>query len=122
MERPKPPELIVIVLAAALLVGSVVGLTRDRDDGGGETAGPGAVEIADFAFGPEVLTVAVGATVTWTNTDDATHTVTADDGETLASEDLKADDTFAKTFEAPGSFEYICKFHPNMRGTITVEG
>lgn len=122
MDRPKPPELLVIVLAAALLVGSVAGLARGRDDDGGEAAGPGAVEIANFAFGPEALTVSVGATVTWTNTADTTHTVTGNDGETLASEDLNADDTYEKTFDAAGSFEYICKFHPDMSGTITVDG
>ena len=122
MERPKAPELIVTLLAAALLVGSAVGLTGSRDDGGGEPVGPRAVEIANFAFGPKDLTVSVGDTVTWTNTDSATHTVTGKEDETLKSPDLELDDPYDVTFEEPGSFEYVCKFHANMQGTIVVEG
>ncbi len=122
MQRPKPPELVVSVLAAGLLVGSVVGLTRSQADGGGAVAGPTGVEIVDFAFGPEELAVPVGGTITWTNSDGATHTVTGREGETLQSPDLKTEDTYEVTFEEAGTFEYLCKFHPNMQGTITVEG
>lgn len=128
MQRPKAPELVVALLSAVLLVGSVVGLTRSRDDGGGgetvtpEAGGPAAVEIVDFSFGPKEATVAVGDTVTWTNADSAVHTVTGREGETLESEDLAQDDTYEVTFEEAGTFEYVCKFHPNMQGTVTVEG
>ncbi len=129
METPKPPELIVGLLAAALLVGSVVGLTRTRDEGG-ETKTPEpaageavtAIEIVDFSFGPKEATVAVGDTLTWTNLDSAVHTVTGKEGETLKSDDLSMDATYEVTFEEAGTFEYVCKFHPNMQGTITVEG
>ena len=131
MERPKLPELIVGLLAAALLVGSLVGLTRTRDSGGGseaeqpeQAAGEAisAVEIVDFSFGPKEATVAVGDTLTWTNLDSAVHTVTGKEGETLKSDDLSIDATYEVTFEEAGTFEYMCKFHPNMQGTITVEG
>src|SRR5680860_908681 len=37
------------------------------------------IEVVDFAFEPAELTVPVGATVTWTNTGERPHTVTADD-------------------------------------------
>lgn len=121
MQRPKVPEMVVISLATVLLVGSVVGLTRTRDGGDGQPAGPSAVAIADFSFGPDALTVSVGDTVTWTNSDEATHTVTGREGETLKSPDLKTDEDYAVTFEAAGSFEYICKFHPNMQAIVTVE-
>lgn len=130
MKRPKLPELIVGVLAAALLVGSVVGLTRTREAGGGaepvEEAAPGeavsAIEIVDFTFNPKEATVAVGDTLTWTNADSAVHTVTGKENELLLSDDLAQDSTYEVTFEEAGTFEYACKFHPNMLGTITVEG
>ncbi len=129
METPKPPELIVGLLAAALLVGSVVGLTRTRD-GEGEAEQPeqaageavSAIEIVDFTFGPNEATVAVGDTLTWTNLDSAVHTVTGKEGETLKSDDLSKDATYEVTFEEAGTFEYVCKYHANMQGTITVEG
>lgn len=41
-------------------------------------AGANSVTIASFAFAPQSLTVAPGQTVTWTNKDTATHTVTED--------------------------------------------
>ncbi len=129
MERPKLPELIVGVLAAALLVGSVVGLTRTRDSRGGEqveAAAPGevisAIEIVDFTFAPKEVTVAVGDTLTWTNLDGAVHTVTGEENELLLSDDLSQDATYEVTFDEAGTFEYFCKFHRNMVGTITVEG
>ena len=59
MQLPKAPELVVTGLAAALLVGSVVGFAN--------TAGrwrspvePGEVAIEGFAFGPDAVTVDVG--------------------------------------------------------------
>ncbi|MEO6317676.1 MAG: cupredoxin domain-containing protein [Acidimicrobiales bacterium] len=130
MVRPKLPELIVGVLAAVLLVGSVVGLTRTRESAGPATpveeAAPGeavtAIEIVDFTFGPKEATVAVGDTLTWTNVDSAVHTVTGKENELLLSDDLAQDATYEVTFEEAGTFEYMCKFHPNMLGTITVEG
>jgi len=129
METPKPPELIVGLLAAALLVGSVVGLTRSRHEGGEaeqpeQAAGEAisAIEIVDFSFGPKEATVAVGDTLTWANLDSAVHTVTGKENELLLSDDLDQDATYEVTFEEAGTFEYVCKFHPNMQGTITVEG
>ena len=77
--------------------------------------------IEDFAFDPEALTIAAGTEVVWTNRDDAAHTVTQNGG-LLDSPDLGDGDTYAVGFPDPGTYEYFCKFHPAMRGTITVEG
>ncbi len=120
MQLPKAPELVVTGLAAALLVGSVVGLTNST--AGGEPAAPGEVNIQGFAFGPKELTVDAGATITWSNLDGADHTVTQSGGQLFKSPDLATDDTFEVTFAEAGTYEYICKFHPAMRGTVTVEG
>lgn len=129
VQRPKAPELVVVLLSAVLLVGSVVGLTRSRgDQGGTETAepaapgGPTAVEIVDFSFEPDPVTVAVGDTIEWTNVDSAEHNVTGSEGDTLKSEDLVQDDTYEATFEEAGTFEYACTIHPSMQATVTVEG
>jgi plastocyanin len=40
----------------------------------------------------------------------------------LDSENLRDADTSEATFDAAGSYEYFCVFHPNMQGTITVAG
>jgi plastocyanin len=120
MQRPKAPELVVSLAAAALFVGAAVGFLRDGQDGGA-TGGPREVVIEGFAFGPDVLTVSTGDTVTWTNADGTTHTVTGDQGNP-DSPDLDGGSSYEATFDETGSFEYVCKFHPNMQGTIVVEG
>jgi len=38
------------------------------------------VKIDNFSFGPQTVTVPVGATVTWINRDDIPHTVVSTDG------------------------------------------
>jgi plastocyanin len=120
MRRPGAPELVVVALAAALLAGAVAGFANAADDAAGPAV-PGEVRIAGFAFDPGAVTVSRGATVTWTNRDGATHTVTQN-GALLDSPDLATGDTYEVTLEEPGAYEYFCKFHPAMRATITVEG
>jgi plastocyanin len=119
MQPPRAPELAVAGLAIALLLGSVVGLTRSTS--ASAPAPAGAVHIEGFAFGPDSVTIGVGATVTWTNLDRTAHTVTQN-GALLDSPDLGTSDTYEVTFEEAGTYEYFCKFHPAMRATITVEG
>ena len=87
---------------------------------GGGGGGGNAVTIQNFAFGPADLSVAVGTTVTWTNADAASHTVTADDG-SFDSSTLAGGATFTQTFSTAGTFAYHCKIHSSMHGTITVK-
>jgi plastocyanin len=125
MQRPKVPELLVAVLAAGLVVGGAVAFAEGRDAPVAEAA-PGATEvsIAGFLFGPTELMVQVGDTVTWTSSDDTQHTVTGREAAkaVLDSASLRQAGTYEARFDAPGTYEYFCVFHPNMQGTITVEG
>ena len=83
-------------------------------------AGPGAIEITNFAFAPATLTVPVGATVTWTNRDEEPHTVVSSDGSTFHSPGMGTGGTYTFTFTNPGSFDYVCSIHPFMHGTVVV--
>jgi len=83
------------------------------------TAATADAEIRDFAFAPATLSVPVGSTVTWRNTGEAPHTVTAEDG-SFDSDMIAAGGSWARKFETAGSFAYFCAFHPDMAGTITV--
>jgi plastocyanin len=78
------------------------------------------VEIKDFAFGPATLTVKVGDTVTWKNSDVTGHSATADD-DTFDTGVLSQGETGSFTFTKAGTFAYHCTPHPNMKGTIVVE-
>jgi len=77
------------------------------------------VAILNYAFGPQTVTVKVGAVVTWTQQDEDAHTVTADD-KSFASSTLANGQTYSHTFTAPGTYSYHCSIHPYMHGTVVV--
>ncbi len=77
------------------------------------------VDIEGFAFQPATLTVPPGTTVTWTNQDNAPHTVTSTDGK-FDSGSLSKGQEFSFNFTEPGVYDYHCKIHPSMRGQIEV--
>jgi plastocyanin len=78
------------------------------------------VTIANFSFSPGAVTIAAGGTVKWTNGDNASHTVTADDG-SFNSASVGAQGTFEHTFPQGGTFSYHCAIHPSMQGTVQVD-
>jgi plastocyanin len=78
------------------------------------------VTIGNFTFGPQVLTVKAGTTVTWVNGDDVPHTVVAADKTSFKSKVLDTDDKFAFTFTTPGAYAYFCSIHPHMTGKVVV--
>jgi plastocyanin len=103
-------------LAAALL-GSATGITL-----GVAFAKPGdaAVQINSFIFGPKIITVKIGTTVTWTNQDYVPHTVTSTT-QLFRSPVFFTNDKFSFTFSTPGTYEYFCTIHSKMTGTVVVE-
>lgn len=82
---------------------------------------PGSVAIAGFAFDQPTTTVAAGTTITWTNADGFAHSVVARD-DTFRSDNLATGATFSHTFDAAGTYAYICGIHPSMAGTVVVTG
>jgi len=87
----------------------------------GPAVATNAVDIKEFAFGPQSVTVKVGTTVTWTNDDQDPHTVTSQNGNgPLKSSTLQKGDKFQYTFTKAGTFDYLCTIHPFMTGTVVV--
>jgi plastocyanin len=78
------------------------------------------VQIDQFAFAPQRVTVKAGTTVTWINDDDIPHTI-ASSSKSFKSNALDTKDKFSFTFTTPGTHEYFCSLHPHMTGTIVVE-
>ena len=110
----------VAIGAVALTV--ILGVVWSQDNGKSAiaaTASPSSVTISNFTFLPGELKVAPGTTVTWTNTDDTDHTVTADDG-AFKSADLGQGATFQHTFTTAGTYSYICSIHHSMKATVVV--
>lgn len=79
-----------------------------------------AVSIKMFAFSPQVLTVAPGTTVVWTNGDEDPHAVVAND-RSFHSTALDTGGRYSFTFSRPGNYSYFCSLHPHMIGKIIVK-
>jgi plastocyanin len=103
-----------VVIATLLLF---IGSPRVRASNQPSSA---AVKIDNFVFGPQTLTVPVGTTVTWTNSDDIPHTSVSTEG-VFKSKVLDTDEKFSYTFSKAGSYPYYCTIHPKMTGTIVVQ-
>ena len=79
-----------------------------------------------YLYEPDTIQVNAGDTVTWTNTDDALHTVTSGSGtdENMGAEFdsgmMSTGKTFEHTFGAAGEFPYFCIIHPDMIGKVLV--
>ena len=78
------------------------------------------VSIYNMAFAASGTTVTKGTTVTWTNNDNMTHTVTADDN-SFTSGYLNKGDIFSHRFDSTGTFNYHCSVHTGMTGSVTVK-
>ena len=78
------------------------------------------VQIDQFIFAPQRITVKAGTTVTWVNGDDIPHTIAATN-KLFKSKTLDTQDRFSFTFTTPGTYEYFCSLHPHMTGAVVVE-
>lgn len=78
------------------------------------------MEIVEFLYEPEDLTVTAGSTITWANSDNASHTATADDG-SFDTGSIDLDQEGEVTLDEPGTYAYFCEFHPFMKATVEVE-
>ena len=78
------------------------------------------VTITSAGFQPATLQVKVGDTVTWTNNDSATHTVTSDTSGMFDSGPIAQGATFKFTFSQAGTFTYHSTSDTGWAGTITV--
>jgi plastocyanin len=85
----------------------------------GEAPRAAKVEIADFAYDPDPVTVQAGGKVIWLNQDSAPHTATAEDG-SFDTGRLEEGKLKSETFKQAGTYEYICQIHPDMHGVVEV--
>ena len=83
---------------------------------------PVTSSISNFSL--QDLTIAVGETVRWTNSDSAPHTATSGAAGALSgvwdSDDLTQGQSYDFAFTEAGVFPYFCTIHPSMTATVTV--
>ena len=119
-----------MVLGAALVVATGVAFvaheTEGDDAAAQQSAGPAKagdkVQIKDFLYDPEPLSVAVGTKITFTNQDSAPHTATSGPSPTadgvFETGTLKKGQSKRITVIKAGTFAYYCAIHPFMKGTV----
>lgn len=124
--------IVAAVVVAALAFGAMV-LGSSKNDANTSASSSGeqassmavstnAVDIKDYAYSPAIIKVKVGTIVTWTNKDAVDHTVSMKDGaEGPDSELFGRGETYSYAFTRAGKFDYYCKPHPNMLGSVIVE-
>ena len=76
------------------------------------------VTIDGFEFKPGALTVTKDDVIEWRNADPVPHTATARGA--FDSGEIAPGKTWRFTASAKGSFDYVCSFHPTMKGTLVV--
>jgi plastocyanin len=75
------------------------------------------VTIERMAFVPAEITAKAGDTIEWVNKDAFAHTATVKDSWEVM---LPVGKSGSIIIETAGTVDYICRFHPNMKGGITV--
>lgn len=116
-----------LTTAAACGALFVAGCGGDEETGGTTTAAPTAggasgdvvaVDIKDIKFLPMEVTVKVGQTVEWTNSDSIPHNVVAD---AFKSENMDQGAKFTYKADKAGTFDYVCTIHSGQTGKLIVE-
>ena len=111
---------IALLCAISCLNLSAFALAGDIKDADSTSSKQNTIEIKDFAFNPQTITVKSGEKVTWTNRDEEPHTIVSVKKQFKKSSALDTDQTFTITAGAPGTYTYFCSVHPKMTGTIIV--
>jgi len=118
---------VLIIGTSIMTSGSVSGVNAHRFFAPGtpyaspeaRPSGDARVEIEQFLFKPASIEIASGTSVTWINRDGGAHTVTDSDGN-FDSGRLTNGASFSVTFNTPGTYSYVCFYHANMTGTVSV--
>jgi plastocyanin len=102
-------------LVAAVLAFSIMAVAARNAE-----AATVKISILAEEFDPEIISVKVGDTVTWTNEDSTPHMVTSDQGDFM-SPLLDKGEKYSYTFKTSGQFEFYDHMNVEMGGFIVVD-
>ena len=103
-----------LVASGLILAGTVPSLAQGVDDD------QSMVPMAGNQFAKSQVVVPVGTTLTWVNLDGETHDVLSLDSADLLSPPIDPGQSWSYTFQAPGTYQYLCDLHANMVAVVTV--
>jgi len=78
------------------------------------------VNIRNFCFGPTILRVPEGETVTWVNRDDFPHVVLGANAAWGGYGKVRGGGEVSYRFVTSGVYPYVCTYHPGMIGAVVV--
>jgi len=76
------------------------------------------ISMENLEVAPAEVTAKVGDTIEWVNKDVFAHTATARNGDWDVMLPPKKNGTLV--LKKAGTVDYYCRFHPNMKATLTV--
>jgi plastocyanin len=76
------------------------------------------ITMENLVIAPAEAAAKVGDTIEWVNKDILVHTATARNGDWDVTMPPKT--TVSLVLKKPGTIEYYCRFHPNMKATLMV--
>jgi plastocyanin len=76
------------------------------------------ITMENLVFSPVEASAKVGDTIEWINKDILAHTATARNGDWDVT--IPPKKTVPLVLKKPGTIEYYCRFHPNMKATLNV--
>ena len=76
------------------------------------------ISMVNLEISPAEASAKVGDTVEWVNKDPFAHTATAKGGDWEVM--LPPKKSGSLVLKKAGTFDYYCRFHPNMKATLTV--
>jgi plastocyanin len=76
------------------------------------------ISMENLVISPAQVTARVGDTIEWVNKDIFAHTATARNGDFDVT--LPPKKTARLVLRKPGTVDYYCRYHPNMKATLTV--
>lgn len=110
------------IAGVCLIAAMFIVFPPTRLKAGGSDSKVVTIEIRNFAFNPATVTVHPGDTVEWKNDDNAPHTATTSPSKPgFDSGTIQPGGTWRYQAPDKGSYDYICTFHPYMKGTLIVQ-
>ncbi len=94
--------------AVLFIFSTLILLSCKKEDKG--SPGPNEIWLEYKAYNPSQLVVTAGTTVTFTNKDNANHTVTSTNN-TFDSGTVKSGNNYSYTFNNKGTFYFYCNYH-----------
>ena len=76
------------------------------------------ITMENLVISPAEASAKVGDTIEWINKDIFAHTATARNGDWDVM--MPPNKTVTSVVNKPGTVEYYCRFHPNMKATLVI--